>query len=170
MNSKFNSSLAAARRYNLDGVYDVHTNVMQYPKIVQPTHARWEQIPPPEMQDPDTVKVVSSTISHIEDRDEAANTIFPPIPPVYTRNFMISDTFYTTPASSTFGYPGPDDDVLDVGPKGLYSVSEDVLATLPEDCRKSFIETRAKETEWKESWGNEKDDSKRARLRITYNV
>lgn len=34
------------RRANLHGVYDVHTNIMQYPKIMQPTHARWERVPP----------------------------------------------------------------------------------------------------------------------------
>lgn len=32
----------------MDGVYDVHTNVTQYPKIIQPTHARWERLSSPE--------------------------------------------------------------------------------------------------------------------------
>lgn len=169
LNSKFNSSLAFARRYNSNGVYDVHTNVMQYPKIMQPSHARWEQVPPPETEDPDAVAIVNTSIGR-SDQDEATNTIFPPIPPIYTRNFMISDTYYTTPASSTLGYPGPDEDVLDIGPKGLNSISADVIAALPEDCRKSFIETRAKEAEWKESWSNERHDGYRARLKITYNV
>lgn len=44
--SRFNSNLTAARRQNLDGFYDPHTNIVQYPKITQPTHARWTQVPP----------------------------------------------------------------------------------------------------------------------------
>lgn len=169
LSSKFNSSLATARHYNMNGVYDVHTNVLQFPKTMQPTHARWEQVLPPETLDPDTVEIVNSSIGPAY-QDEAIDTIFPPIPPVYTRNFMISDTYYSTPASSTFGYPGPDEDVLDLGHKGLNSITEDVIAALPEDCRKALTETRAKEREWKESWGNERDDGNRASLKITYNV
>jgi chromatin structure-remodeling complex protein RSC7 len=42
----FNSRLAAMRRETLAGVYDPHTNVMCYPRIMQPTHARWEYVPP----------------------------------------------------------------------------------------------------------------------------
>ena len=45
--SRFNSALAHVRRSTLDGVYDTHTNMMFYPTIMQPTHARWEQVPPP---------------------------------------------------------------------------------------------------------------------------
>ena len=134
---------------------------------MQPTHARWEYIRPPQTQDLDTVEIVNSAIGQNDDQDEATKTIFPPIPPVYTRNFMISDTYYTTPASSTLGYPGPDGDVLDVGPPGLNSISEDVVAALHENCRKAFIETRAKETDWKESWSNERHDTQRSRLKIT---
>lgn len=44
--SIFNSQLAAARRRTLNGVYDPHTNLMCYPRIMQPTHARWEYVPP----------------------------------------------------------------------------------------------------------------------------
>ena len=43
--ARFNSSLAAARRTTLDGVYDTHTNLMCYPKIMQPTKAKWERVP-----------------------------------------------------------------------------------------------------------------------------
>ncbi|KAJ5347834.1 Chromatin-remodelling complex [Penicillium brevicompactum] len=44
--SNFNHKIADMRRANLNGVYDVHTNIMQFPKIMQPTHARWERVPP----------------------------------------------------------------------------------------------------------------------------
>ncbi|KAL4896532.1 chromatin remodelling complex Rsc7/Swp82 subunit-domain-containing protein [Aspergillus ambiguus] len=46
--SNYNSLLSNARRVNLEGTYEIHTNVMQYPKIMQPTHARWERLPPPD--------------------------------------------------------------------------------------------------------------------------
>lgn len=42
--SRFNSVLAHNRLGNLRGVYDIHTNSMQYPKTMQPTHARFEQL------------------------------------------------------------------------------------------------------------------------------
>lgn len=175
--SRFNSSLANFRRQKLNGTYDVHTNLMQYPKIMQPTHARWEQIPPL----PQKSHVIPIPTDHVnrdnDDPDGAvagtdltAEALFPNVPPVFTRNFMITDTYYATPASSTLGYPGPDEDVVDVGPGGLTHVAEHVLAALPEDCRHCFIKARSEERAWKESWGNENEDSARAKLRITYNV
>ncbi|KAL9119666.1 MAG: hypothetical protein Q9187_003781, partial [Circinaria calcarea] len=36
--SRFNSVLTANRRQNLEGVYEPHTNLIHYPKIMQPTH------------------------------------------------------------------------------------------------------------------------------------
>ena len=45
--SRFNSELAAARRQTLEGVYDIYTNQMHYPAIMQHTHAKWEPVPPP---------------------------------------------------------------------------------------------------------------------------
>ncbi|KAE8146493.1 nuclear localization protein NPL6 [Aspergillus avenaceus] len=46
--SHYNFILSNVRRGNNGGVYDVHTNAMQYPKIMQPSHARWERLPPPD--------------------------------------------------------------------------------------------------------------------------
>lgn len=37
------------RRSTMNGVYDIHTNMMHYPAITQPTHARWEAILPSRM-------------------------------------------------------------------------------------------------------------------------
>ena len=180
--SRFNSSLASQRRHNLNGIYDVHTNVMQYPKIMQPTHARWEQVLPRspasrtsqtaanQMNDvlPDGL---NGTSGHSDGREPAAeNTIFPDIPPVFTRNFMISDTYYETPPASVLGYPGPDEEVLDVGPGELTRVPERLLTELPEDCRRAFVEAKAVEKAWKERWGTDTDDGARAQLRITYNT
>ena len=148
---------------------------------MQPTHARWEQI---------SAKAPSSRVSqsgadriddalhdgpngvggHSNGREAVTDTIFPDIPPVFTRNFMISDTYYETPPASVLGYPGPDEEVLDVGPGELSGVREQLLADLPEDCRSAFIEARAVEKAWKARWSTEKEDGARAQLRITYNT
>ncbi|KAL6718902.1 chromatin structure-remodeling complex subunit RSC7 [Lecanora helva] len=173
--SRFNSSIAAARRQNLNGVYDVHTNVMQYPRIMQPTHARWESVSPVPMKSEDAP---SDTLVYMNGSDgdsndspsQVAETLFPDIPPVYTRNFMISDTYYSSPVTSTLGCPGPDENICDIGPEGLLHVKEDVIAALPEDCRQAFYKARLEEKSWKESWGNENEDTARAKLRITYNT
>lgn len=176
--SRYNSSLASNRRQNLDGVYDVHTNVMQYPKIMQPTHARWEQVPAPPQKsqalqitaDGVNESLSNGTTIQGQDNGQAQNTIFPAIPSVFTRSYVITDTYYTSPSTAVLGYPGPDEDVIDVGPGGLTHVSEDVVASLPEDCRKAFTDARAEEKRWKASWGSEKADTARAHLRISYNV
>lgn len=177
LNSRFNSSLTNCRRKNLNGAYDIHTNVMQYPKIMQPTHARWEQITPSQ-ESLSILPIAASDVNRDDDEGNnavsrnalKAEVLFPDIPSVFTRNFMITDTYYATPASSTLGYPGPDEEFIDIGTEGLTHVPEHVLAALPEDCRQRFIKARSEEMAWKESWGNEKDDSARATLRITYNV
>ena len=179
--SRFNSSLAAQRRHNLNGVYNVHTNVMQYPKIMQPTHARWEQVLPssPSSRSSQTgadqlngglPNELHGTIDHSNGRKPATDTIFSDIPPVFTRNFMITDTYYEMPPASVLGYPGPDEEILDVGPGELTRVPEHLLAELPEGCRQAFVEARAVEKAWKARWGTEKDNGARARLRITYNT
>ncbi len=169
--SRFNSSLANTRRLNLNGVYDIHSNVMQYPKIMQPTHARWEEIPPTSIKPPALHSpFAQSNGDHDTRPDQPLKTLFPGIPQVFTRNFMISDTYYSTPSTSILGYPGPDEDVLDIGPGGLTHVPDHVLAALPEDCRQAFVKARSEERAWKESWGNEKDGSARAKLRISYNI
>ncbi|KAI9370186.1 chromatin remodelling complex Rsc7/Swp82 subunit-domain-containing protein [Aspergillus egyptiacus] len=46
--ANFNAVLSHTRQQNLQGVYDIHTNIIQYPKIMQPSHARWERLPPPD--------------------------------------------------------------------------------------------------------------------------
>ena len=83
---------------------------------------------------------------------------------------MITDTYYSTPSTSILGYPGPDEDVIDIGPGGLMHVPDQVLAALPDDCHQAFIKARSEERAWKENWGPESEDSARARLRITYNT
>ena len=146
---------------------------MQYPKIMQPTHARWEQILPispssrPTQIAADQINggSINGLNGHSDSRESAAtDTIFPDIPPVFTRNFMISDTYYESPSASVLGYPGPDEE------GELTRVPEYLVAELPEDCRQAFVEARAVEKAWKERWGADKVDGARAQLHITYNT
>lgn len=148
---------------------------------MQPTHARWEQILPTSPTSGTSQPAASqmngvlpdgsnNTTRRSDGRDPAADTIFPDIPPVFTRNFMISDTCYETPPASVVGYPGPDEEVLDIGAGELTRVPEHLLTELPEGCRQAFVKARAVEKAWKERWGTDKDDGARAQLRITYNT
>ncbi|EEH04863.1 nuclear localization protein [Histoplasma capsulatum G186AR] len=150
--SRFNSTLLAARRENLDGHYDIHTNIMQYPRIMQSTHVRWEIIPPPESTRADRSQLISSAstaalgvtdgtpASSVDDVKErtsndlpsqvetdkstkTSSTIFPSVPAIFSRNFEIQDIYYETPPESSLGLPGPDGDVRDIGSNGLISIS-----------------------------------------------
>lgn len=120
LSSRFNSSILSARRENLEGVYDIHTNVMQYPKIMQPTHARWERLPP---SDPGLTSKLTKGMSTLRltngtsDGEPTTNgdvhdvpsskegkgatsthsTIFPAVPSVFTRRFAIHDVHYESP-------------------------------------------------------------------------
>ena len=143
---------------------------MQLPKVMQPTHARWEQVSTQSSMLQDLHKNTDHLKGHHSHNHNQLETLFPSIPPVFTRNYMISDTYYTGPVSATLGYPGPDEAVLDIGPGALAQVPEHVLAALPEGCYQAFIKAKAEEEDWKKSWGDENDDTDRGKLRITYNM
>lgn len=153
--SRFNATLGALRRQNLNGIYDPHTNVMHYPSIMQPTHARWEQIDDYEVEFEKSDNGVNSGA------DEHANTLFTPVKPIYSRNYMIIDTVCESAPSSNLGVPGPDGNAYDVGFNGLASVPDEIKAELPPECLKAFEETLAKEMEWKQRWKTEAADTNR---------
>lgn len=187
ISSRFNSAATALRHANLDGVYDTNTNMMFYPKIMQPTHARWEQIPPPNTASQLDLKHLTNglpngpnlpngtsdhdtnTVDASEPQDEP--TLFTPIPPIISRNFTILDTTFTSPPLSGTGYPGPDGHVEDLasGPNGLSSVPDEVVEELPEECRRAFEQARQMQREWKKQWGTEKETSLRGDLCIGLN-
>lgn len=158
--SRFNSTLTSLRRANLAGVYDSHTNLMFYPKIMQPSHVRWEQI---DDNDPDHALSNGSALSR------TPQSSFKPVPAVVSRNLLVTDTYFESPPISNLGVPGPDGNISDLGPNGLSTISQEVLDELPEDCRQAFEEARQAELDWKSKWGNEHTDGSRGKLRIGFN-
>ncbi|KAL8758773.1 MAG: hypothetical protein Q9199_001248 [Rusavskia elegans] len=155
--SRYNASITVIRRKNLEGVYDPHTNTLQYPKIMQPTHAQWEE---------STRSIDSSSAEH----DQRIDSRFSEVPAILKRNFLVSDTYYVNPPVSDVGNPGPDGDVLDLGPRGLVTTSGSVAAAMPVDCLRALHSARGEAMEWKKAWAGEDRDGARAPVRITYNT
>ena len=156
LRSRFNTSMTAMRRKNLEGVYDPHTNTLQYPKIMQPTHAQWEEL-------------TYSADPALPEKGQRTDSRLPEVPALLKRNFLVSDTYYVHPPMSEVGYPGPDGDILDIGPPGPLATLESVAATIPVECLRSLQLARSKAMEWKKTWAGEGSDGARAQLRITYN-
>ena len=130
---------------------------------MQPTHARWKRA--------SSDNCWNQKLSHARERgrDQGEDRIaFPPLASFYARRFLVTDTYFETPSTSTLGYPGLDEALIDVDPPGLMHVAEEVIAELPDDCRREFVQARAHEQEWKSRWKTEGDG--RAKLKITYNA
>ncbi|KAI0485081.1 chromatin remodelling complex Rsc7/Swp82 subunit-domain-containing protein [Xylariaceae sp. FL0804] len=136
--SRFNADLAAIRRQNLSGVYDVHTNMLQYPLTMQPTHARIEQV--------------------VESSAPSDSVRFPPLDPKIPRNFTVIDTHMEVPpagvSSAVYGKHEVPPFLSDF--QGLGAVSGDVLEELPPECRAAFDKALDAEKAWKARWGPEK--------------
>lgn len=121
---------------------------MMYPKSMQPTHARWEQI--------DDNKIASErALTNGHRGDDEPDTMFTPVPPIVSRNRLVVDTVYESAPASHLGIPGPDGDIFDIGFNGLSNVSDEIKAELPPECLQAFEEALAKEEEWKSRWGAE---------------
>lgn len=155
--SHFNSVLSAVRRQNLNGVYDIHTNTMFYPRTMQPTHAR-------------IVQVNDSEVSP----DAHKSKVFPPLKPSISRNFLVLDTHLETPPAgiSPAAYDVPfrtsradyenwlaTDFTAPF--KGLMAVSDEIRDLLPPECRAAFDRAREQEENWFAKWGDEKDCTSR---------
>lgn len=132
---------------------------MHFPRSMQPTHARWEQI------DDNAAEAKRSTVNGYHN-EEASSTVFPPIPPIVSRNYLVVDTVYESAPRSNMGVPGPDGEVFDLGNNGISTISEDLKAELPPDCLKAFEEALVAEKEWKSRWGTETQDGSRRAPRI----
>ena len=154
---------------------------MHYPKIMQPTHAKWEESP----QRSDSIPV-SHANDHItngvarltngvqqvslndKSAEESSQTIFDRVPSIVTRNFLVTDTVLEMPPTAGLGIPGSDSHAIDTGANGLPQLDEETLTLLPPDCRVAYLGAKQKEAEWKERWKNESEDGHRGRLRISY--
>lgn len=171
---QFNKILAAERRRNIDGMYDPHTNMMTYPKITQPTHAKWVEVP----RDEDTGESLdggklltngtNGLTNGVNGHHAPAKSRFEPVSDVVARNFLVVDTHFESSAALGQGIPGPDGDFMDVGANGLLNVPEDVIAELPPECRKAFERAKRDELTWKSAWQTEKADGMRMELSIGY--
>lgn len=139
----FNSQINAIRRRNNVGVYDIHTNIVQYPTIMQPTSARIEQVAP-----------------NADGGDEAtASQTFPVLSPSIPRNFLVTDTYCETPPAgvSSVSYErhasvlaNADHTSSDfLAPfRGLDAVGDDVKDCLPPECREAFEQALTRERSW----------------------
>jgi chromatin structure-remodeling complex protein RSC7 len=144
----------------MNGVYDPHTNQMQYPKSMQPTHARWEQVDDYAEAEAEANGKLPNGHPH-EPREDEKKSIFTPVKPLYSRNYMIIDTMYESAPASNLGVPGPDGDDYDIGFNGLSSVPPEIKAELPPDCLAAFNKALEKELQWKNRWGSESTDARR---------
>ncbi|CBF74413.1 hypothetical protein AN4239.2 [Aspergillus nidulans FGSC A4] len=194
--ANFNAVLSHTRQQNLGGVYDIHTNIIHYPKIMQPTHARWERVPPSDARGANKLTKEMSTLTlsngvveqenappepetEIQDSKPAGetSTIFSQVPSALARRFAVLDFYTESPTYSNLGIPGPDGDVHDLGSNGLISVANpkhpefvnpEILDELPPDCKEALIEAASHEWEWKSRWCSEVDDGARVAPRKSY--
>ncbi|KAJ3480223.1 hypothetical protein NLG97_g8120 [Lecanicillium saksenae] len=147
--STFNAGINAIRKLNNTGVYDIHTNVMQYPAYMQPTLARIEQISPDEEE---------ATAA------AAASSRFPVVPYKVARNFLVADTYMDSPVGLQVA-AGRDrsSDPADflAGYDGLGAVSDEIKDLLPPECRAAFDGAVEKEAAWKKQWGTETEQGAR---------
>ncbi|KAM5356163.1 hypothetical protein ACJ41O_002809 [Fusarium nematophilum] len=143
--STFNAGINAIRKLNNAGVYDIHTNVMQFPATMQPTRARIEQVAP-------------------EDEESTrGSSVFPPIPGRMARNFYVSDTYFETSSAGVIAAvddPAGSADFL-ASFQGLSAVSNEIKDLLPPECRKAFDSAVDKETAWRSRWGPESEKTSR---------
>ncbi|KAF5021407.1 hypothetical protein F66182_6556 [Fusarium sp. NRRL 66182] len=145
--STFNASINAIRKLNNGGVYDIHTNVVQYPATMQPTRARIEQVAP-------------------EDEEATrSSTVFPPIPAKMARNFFVVDTYFETSSAGVISASAVNDtagsaDFL-ASFQGLSAVSDEIKDLLPPECRESFDSALDKEAAWRLQWGPESEKASR---------
>ena len=118
---------------------------MQWPKNLQPTHARWERVADG-FQEPND-NIINGTTNHRLSH----------LDPIYGRNFRIHDLYLESAPESSFSAPGADHTA-----EGLSSVPDQVLSELPTDCLMAFQQAREREVSWKTKWLTESVDGQRA--------
>ena len=150
--SRFNQALTAVRKNNFDGVYDVQTNTIQYSKVTQPTHARWEII-----KDEESIPQNGKTANGVSHEERTAE--LPELSSVYSRNFRIHDLCLEGAPQSQLGLPG-----LDRNNTSIWNVPRTVLDELPPKCLRSLEDARESEVDWRSRWLTENLDGKRTQF------
>lgn len=174
------------RKATMGGLYDVHTNTMHYPQITQPTHCRWERVPPEDLHkglsalnlttesNTDSTQTPRNTATLTPQDDtttEKRTSIFPPVPAHIANNYLVQDIVYESPPYSNMGIPGPDGDLRNLQPNGIVSIANpthpefmtpEIIALLPPECKEALLEAAAREVEWKSRWSTEAEDGARA--------
>jgi chromatin structure-remodeling complex protein RSC7 len=113
---------------------------MCYPKITQPTHARWEQVPS-------------------EQTD---------VPPLVQRKYLVVDSMFQQPPFAGLGIPGPDGDFIDVGTNGLPDLDDEDVQNMKREELESFVQLKNEEIEWQAQWGGECTDGARSKPKIGF--
>ncbi|KAI5286951.1 hypothetical protein KEM54_006364 [Ascosphaera aggregata] len=158
--SIFNSNLAAVRAIANNGQYDIHTNMIQYPKNMQPTHARWEPVTPPDEGNEQYSQLIdsasklaleqegqtpSSHQSLVDDNREMtpanqstdpstkSDTKFTSVPGAFARNFAIHDIIYESSPSTSYGLPGTATSNLGYDPTGALDNAAQGLISIRSD-------------------------------------
>lgn len=130
---------------------------------MQATHARWEPVHDDVDEASASLKQLT-TCAHTEGERPAlenSDTIFPPIKPIITKNFLVVDTVYENPRFSGFGIPGPDGSSMDLSSNSLSSIPDSIKDELPEGCRRALEVALEREKGWKSAWGTEAQDGAR---------
>ncbi|KAJ4305139.1 chromatin structure-remodeling complex subunit RSC7 [Kalmusia sp. IMI 367209] len=138
--SRFNSSLSAIRKANLQGIYDPHTNLMCYPRTTQPTHAKWEEVSPAESD----------------------------VPPLVRKHYLVVDTYVQKPPYASLGLPGPDADYLDVGINGLPDLEDEDVQSMTPEARETYVQAKKDEKWWRDQFHSESVDGARPKLKIGF--
>src|SRR4051794_12892102 len=92
---------------------------MCYPKVTQPTHARWEEVSP-------------------EDTD---------VPPLVRRKYLVIDSIFQQPPFAGLGIPGPDGNFIDVGTNGLPDLDDEDEQTMKPEELDAFMQIKREEQE-----------------------
>ena len=113
---------------------------MCYPKVTQPTHARWEEVPSEETE----------------------------VPPLVRQKYLIVDSLFQQPPFAGLGLPGPDGNFIDVGPNGLPDLDDEDLQNMKPEEREAFALAKSEEAEWQGQWQGEATDGARKRPKIGF--
>lgn len=113
---------------------------MCYPKVTQPTHARWEEVPP-------------------EDSD---------VPPFIRHKYLVVDSIFQQPPFAGLGIPGPEGNFIDVGTNGAPDIDDEDEKKMSPDQLANFKRIKLEQQEWRNQWDGEHKDGARAKPKIGF--